>query len=88
MSLFDSVSILSWSLMNSLMSFVLSILLVKIFITLIRIDNVSLYSYVYNNFFYVFFEPSLGSLIYSIVFTLLVWLIMFLLDKKNIHVKI
>ena len=73
---------------NSLMSFVLSILLVKIFITLIRIDNVSFYSYVYNNFFYVFFEPSLGSFIYSIVFTILVWLIMFLLDKKNIHVKI
>jgi predicted acyltransferase len=73
---------------NSLMSFILSILLVKIFITLIRIDNVSLYSYVYNNFFYVFFEPRLGSFIYSVVFTFLVWLIMFLLDKKNIHVKI
>ena len=73
--------------LNPLISFVLSILWVKIYF-LIRIDGTSTYGWLYQNIFKDILNPTFGSLIFAITHVVGVWIIAYLLYRKRIVIKL
>ncbi len=74
--------------LNPLISFVFSIVLVKVFLYVFKFDNRNLYSLTYKNLFQPLFGNYLGSFLFALVFTAFVWLFAFLLYRKNKVVKL
>ncbi len=74
--------------MNPLFSFLLSIVLVKVMIYLIKIDGVSLYAVLYKQLFQPAFGDKLGSLFFSFAMVGVVYLAAYLLYRKRIVVKL
>ena len=73
--------------MNPLISFIASILWVKIYF-LIRLDGQSAYGWLDNEFFRNLINPTFGSLMFAIVHVLGCWLIAYWLYQRKIIIKI
>lgn len=73
--------------MNPLISFVLSILWVKIYF-LVKIDGNNIYGWLYNEFFKQIINPTFGSLLFALTHVLGVWLIAFWLYRNRIYIKL
>lgn len=73
---------------NPLISYILSILFIKIFANVIVFKNTNLYAYLYDVIFQPFFGNKLGSLFFAIAFTFFIWLFAYWLFKKNKIIKI
>lgn len=74
--------------LNPLVSYILSVLLIKINIYFIPIGDSNLYSYVYKHFFKSIGNPAFGSFIQALSFTAIVWVFAWLLYRKNRIIKI
>ena len=74
--------------MNPLFSFLLSIILVKVMIYLIKIDGTSFYSYLYKIGFQPLFGNELGSLMFSFAMVSVVYSAAYLLYRNGIVVKL
>jgi predicted acyltransferase len=72
---------------NPLFIFVLSGMLIKV-IYLIRIGGTPLGSIIYNNLFTSWLADKNASLLFAIVYMLILWLIGYIMDKKKIYVKV
>ncbi|MEM1136441.1 MAG: heparan-alpha-glucosaminide N-acetyltransferase domain-containing protein [Bacteroidota bacterium] len=90
----DILKIKSWSLplrvfgMNPLFSFLLSIILVKILATVIKIDGKGLYGIIYQTIFQPTFGNYLGSFVFAITMVLIVYGAAYLLYRRSIVVKL
>ncbi len=73
---------------NPLISFVISILLVKIYIYIFRFEGSNLYSWSYNTVFQPVFGNYFGSFMYAFCFTWLIWLMAYWLYRKGKIIKI
>lgn len=73
---------------NPLISFVISILCVKIFLYLIKIEGSSLYSWLYKNYFIFSEENEFGSLLFALVYTFFIWSFAYILYRKNKIIKL
>lgn len=84
----------SWSFIfivfgyNPLISFILSILILKTFIKIINISGQPFSYWIYQNIFQKNFSEHFGSFIYSIFFTFLIWGLSYILYKRKIIFKI
>ncbi|KHJ38143.1 hypothetical protein PBAC_16840 [Pedobacter glucosidilyticus] len=72
---------------NPLFIYVLSGLLIKI-LHLIKIDGTSLSKLAFENLFMPWLSDKNASLAFAVVYTLLLWLIGYVLDKRKIYVKV
>lgn len=72
---------------NPLFIFVLSGMLIKV-IYLIRIGDAPLGSIIYSNLFTSWLADKNASLLFAIVYMLILWLIGYIMDKKKIYVKV
>lgn len=73
---------------NPLISYILSILLIKVFANVIFIKGTNLYAYLYDGVFQPVFGNKLGSFLFALVFTFFIWLFAYWLFKKNKIIKI
>ncbi len=73
---------------NPLISYVLSILFVKIFIDVVKISDTNLYSWLYTNVYQSIFGNNFGSLMFALSFTLFIWLFAYGLHRKNMIIKL
>ena len=73
---------------NPLISYILSGLLVKLCYTVFIVDGVGLNTWMYANFFQPVFGDSLGSFIYALSYTLLIWLFAWWLYRRGKVIKI
>ncbi|MGS2760796.1 acyltransferase family protein [Sinomicrobium sp. M5D2P9] len=73
---------------NPLASYMLSVLVVKIFIYVIRIGDTSLMGWSYQNIFRPVFDNYLGSLMFALTFTFFIWLFAYGLYRKGKIIKI
>ena len=73
--------------LNPLISFVLSILWVKIYF-LIKIDGQNMYGWLYTEVYKGIINPTFGSLLFAITHVIGVWLIAYFLYRKRIIIKI
>jgi len=71
---------------NPLFIYLLSELLIIVFY-MIRIDGVSLTSWLYTNIF-AHAGAYIGSLLFAIFYMLLCWLVGYILDKKKIYIRV
>jgi predicted acyltransferase len=72
---------------NPLFIYVLSGLFIKL-LHLIKIDDISLSKLAFEHLFMPWLSDKNASLAFAIVYTLLLWLIGYALDKKKIYVKV
>ncbi|MBA4055174.1 MAG: DUF5009 domain-containing protein [Marivirga sp.] len=72
---------------NPLVLYALSGMIVKT-MTLIRIDGKGLKPWLFDNVFMSLASPKNASLLYAIVYMLLIWIIGYWMDKKRIYVKV
>lgn len=72
---------------NPLFIYVMAWVVISL-MTLIRVDNIPLKSTVYESLFASWLSPINASLLFSVVYMLLMWLIGYLMDKKKIYVKL
>lgn len=72
---------------NPLFIFVISGLVVML-MALFVVDGVPLKSWLYQNLFLSWLNEFNASLLYAISFTILMWLLGYLLDKRNIYIKV
>lgn len=73
---------------NPLVSYILSMVIVKIFITVVKIGDSNLYSWLYNNVYQNLFGKYFGSLMFAISVTLLVWLLALALYRKGKIIRV
>ena len=73
---------------NPLVSFMLSILFVKIFIYLIKINGTSVYGWTYKQLFQSIFGNYFGSFMFALSFTFLIWLFAYGLHRKGKIIKV
>lgn len=73
---------------NPLASYVLSILVVKLFIYVFKIGETSFYGWTYTEIFQKIFDNYLGSFMYAICFTFFIWLFAYWLYRKGKVIKI
>ncbi len=74
--------------LNPLASYALSIIFVKIMITIFQWEGGNLYSALYQNIFQNLFGNYLGSFLFALIFTLFIWLFAWLLYRQNKVIKI
>ncbi len=72
---------------NPLFIFVLSGLVVKL-MNIIFINGITSKTYIYNNYFLSWLSNYNASLLFAFCFMLLMWLIAYLMDKRNIYIKV
>jgi predicted acyltransferase len=72
---------------NPLASYVLSILVVKVFF-MVKIGEANLYSYLYQNLFASWLGNLNGSLVFAISYVMFIWVFAWILYRKNILIKI
>lgn len=73
---------------NPLVSYVLSIIVVKLFIYVFKINGTTLYGWSFKHLFQRIFENHLASFMYALAFTFIIWLFAFWLYKKGKVIKI
>ena len=73
---------------NALISYLLSIVALKTFLLLIKIEGDSLYVWLFQQVFFPFFSHNFASLLYAISFTLFIWLFSYILFLKKKTIKI
>lgn len=73
---------------NALFSYVLSIVIVKILITIFKFDDGNGYSFIYSKFFQPIFGNYPGSLAFALSLVFVVFLGAYTLYKKNIMIKL
>jgi predicted acyltransferase len=71
---------------NPLASFVLSGLIMKIFLR-IKFDETNVYNLAYKNFFTHLGSEKFGSLLQALSFVVMIWLVAFFLDRKGWIIK-
>lgn len=74
--------------LNPLFSFVLSGVVVKIFIYILKINGRSINNIAYQDFFQPLFGDYLGSFLYAISFMIFIWIFAYFLYRKRIIVKL
>src|SRR5690606_3567066 len=72
---------------NPLFIYVMAWIVISL-MTLIRLDDIPLKSIVYKNFFVNWLSPINASLLFSMVYMLLMWLVGYVMDRKKIYVKL
>jgi predicted acyltransferase len=72
---------------NPLILYVLSGILVRIMLV-IFIAGVTSKQWVFESFFVDNFPPKWDSLLFALVFTALIWMIGYVMDKKRIYIKV
>lgn len=72
---------------NPLFIYVMAWIVISL-MTLIRLDDIPLKSIVYKNFFVNLLSPINASLLFSMVYMLLMWLVGYVMDRKKIYVKL
>lgn len=72
---------------NPLVLYALSGMIVKT-MSLIKINELDLKTWLFNNFFLSVLNPENASLSYALSYMLLIWLIGYLMDRKKIYVKV
>lgn len=73
--------------LNPLISFIASILWVKIYFQ-IDIDGQNAYGWIYNNIYKSIFDPTFGSLLFALTHVFGCWLIAYWLYRKKIIIKV
>ncbi|SFS57423.1 Predicted acyltransferase [Zhouia amylolytica] len=73
---------------NPLASYILSIIVVKLFIYVFKVGNTSLYGWSFKNIFQTLFDNHFASFTFALVFTFMIWLVAFWLYKKGKIIKI
>lgn len=73
---------------NPLVSYMLSVLLVKIFIYVFKIGDTSLLGWSYQHIFQPVFDNYFGSLMFALCFTFFIWLFAYGLYRKGKIIKI
>lgn len=74
--------------LNPLFSFLLSILFVKIFLYIFKFESGNLYSILFKNVFQPAFGNYLGSFLFALTFTMMIWSFSFLLFRKGKVIKL
>lgn len=74
--------------LNPLFSYALAGLIVRIFYTALKTKNGNPLSWTYSNIYQPGFGDYLGSLVYAIVFTGIIWFFAWLLYRKEIVIKL
>ena len=74
--------------LNPLVSYVLSILIIKVSIYIIKIDGTSLYGWLYTNVFINVIDPKFGSFLQAFSLAALVWVFAWLLYRKGKVIKL
>ena len=74
--------------LNPLISYILSVFVVKIFLYIIKIDGQNLYAWLYEHVFQAAFGNYLGSFLYALSFVLGIWLFALWLYKKGKVIKV
>jgi predicted acyltransferase len=72
---------------NPLFIFILSGVTVRI-MSLIRVDGISLNSWIYQHVFANTLEGRNASLLFALSFMLILWIVAFWMDRKKIYVKV
>jgi predicted acyltransferase len=72
---------------NPLFIFVLSGLVVML-MNIIYIEGIASKTFIYNNYFLSCLAPYNASLLFATCYLLLMWLIGYLMDKRNIYIKV
>ena len=73
--------------LNAILSYMLSILLVQI-LYMIPIGEFSFYTFVYERLFNSWLEPKLASLFFGLVYIALIYIPVYMLDRKRIYLKV
>lgn len=74
--------------LNPLISYVLSVLFIKINIYFITIGDSNLYNYLYASFYKSIGSPELGSFLQALSFSTFIWFFAWLLYRKNRIIKL
>ena len=72
---------------NPLFIFALATLVIKL-LSFIRVGDVSLQKWIYDNFFLTWSEGKTASLLFALSYMLVMWAVGFWMDKKKIYVKV
>ena len=74
--------------LNPLVSYVLSVILIKVCISLSFGEDSNIYSWSYEHAFAKMFSPEFGSLMQALLFTGFVWLFAWMLYRKGRIIKL
>lgn len=72
---------------NPLFIYIMAGLVIKT-LGIIRINDVSLQGWIYENLFQTWTEGNIASLMFAVSYMLLLWLLGFWMDKKKIYIKV
>lgn len=72
---------------NPLFIYVLAGMIIRL-MNIIRIDEMSMTGWIYENFFVTWLEGKNASLLFALCFMLLMWLAGYWMDKKKIYIKV
>lgn len=72
---------------NPLFIFALATLVIKL-LSFIRIGDISLQKWIYENFFLTWSEGKTASLLFALSYMLVMWAVGFWMDRKKIYVKV
>ena len=76
---------------NSILAYLAAALTTRILLnTAIEYNDktISVYSWIYKNVFISFLDPTNASLVFSITYLILIWLLIYIINKKNLFIKI
>jgi len=73
---------------NPLISYVMSVLLVKVIATVVKIGDTNLYGWLYQNVYRSIFGDYLGSFLFALSVTMIVWLFALWLYRSNRIIKV
>jgi len=73
---------------NPLISYIMSMIVVKIMITVIKIGDSNLYGWLYSNVYQSIFGNYLGSFLFALTVTMFVWLFAWWLYKNDKIIKV
>lgn len=76
---------------NSIFAYLAAAMITRILLnTAIKYNHktVSVYSWIYKNVFLSFLNPTNASFVFSITFLMLIWLLLYIMNKKQLFIKI
>lgn len=74
--------------LNPLISYIMSIFVVKIFLYLIKIDGQNLYAWLYEHIYQANFGNYFGSFLFALSFVMFIWLFAYALYRKGKIIKV
>lgn len=74
--------------LNPLASFVLSVMIVKLMYITLKFNDTNAYVWIYTTLFQPVFGNYLGSFMFAVAYTLLIWVVAWLLYRKRIIIKL